>query len=174
MYTAGYLSEQLGRLPASTYWCELAANAGHRKAAGNFDFAAMQSGDRAAAACWAERQGEVGEGAGYAALTQFAAESGDKEAEFTWSGLGTEMDQDFCQQRHAQLLMQRNPDNPPVLQKALGYAIRSGEQGNNSGFWVAGIISSTLGDQAADRDWLLKAEQASHPDPRRVIDKYGL
>lgn len=174
MYTAGSLSEQLGRLPASAYWYELAANAGHPKAAGNLAFAAEQRGDRATAARWAQRQGELGEGAGYAALTQFAAEAGDKDAEFTWSRLGADLDQDFCQQRYAQLLMQRNPDNPPVLQTALGYAIRSGEQGNNNGFWVAGIVSSTLGDRAAARAWLLKAEQAGHPDARRVIDKYGL
>jgi len=174
MYDAGCVSGELGRTSASTYWWEAAARNGHPKAAYNLGIAAFQAGDLGAAQHWCQRAAELGEGGGCAALTQMAAEAGDDRAEMYWSRQGAELGHPFCLMRYGQLLVQANPEDRAVVQRALALEERAAEMGEAGAMFLAGTMNGQLGYRSEAHRWLEQAERAGHPRARSVMDRYGL
>lgn len=173
MYDAGCVSAELGRTSASTFWWEAAARRGHANSAYNLGVAAFQAGDLDVARHWYQTAAELGEGGGCAALTQMAADAGDKQAEMHWSGRGAELGHPFCLMRYGQLLMQANPNDRAVMQRALALEERAAETGEANAMFLAGVVNGQLGHQPEARRWLEQAERAGHPRARNVIDRYG-
>ena len=174
MYNAGCVHNQFGRTSASIYWWEAAASSGHAKSAYNLAVTTLHAGDTQRARQWYQTAAELGDGDGYAALTQMAAEAGDKQAEMHWSQLGAELGHPFCMMRHGQLLVQANPGDRTVMQRALALEERAAGTGSSDAMYLAGIINLQLGLPSDARRWLERAEQAGDTDARGVIRKYGL
>lgn len=173
MYDAGCVNSDLGRTSASTYWWEQAARRGHAQSAYNLGVLAMRAGDLNAARPWYQKAAELGDGGGCAALTQMAAEAGDKQAEMHWSRQGAELGHPFCLTRYGQLLMQANPNDPTVMERALVLEERAAQTGDADAMFLAGIINGQLGRRPEARWWLEQAERAGNPRARTVIDRYG-
>jgi TPR repeat protein len=174
MYNAGCVHNRFGRTSASIYWWEAAASSGHAKSAYNLAVSALHAGDTQRARQWYQTAAELGDGDGYAALTQMAAEAGDKQAEMHWSQLGAELGHPFCMMRNGQLLVQANPGDRTVMQRALALEERAAGTGSADAMYLAGIINLQLGLPSDARRWLERAEQAGDTDARGVIRKYGL
>jgi tetratricopeptide (TPR) repeat protein len=174
MYDAGCIHNESGNISASTFWWETAAKSGHAKSAYNLAVTAFQAGDMPRARQWYQAAAELGDGRGYASLTQMASDAGDGQAQMHWSQLGAELGHPFCLMRYGQLLVQANPNDRTVVQRALALEERAAATGSADAMYLAGIIHLQLGSPSEARRWLERAEQAGQTSARSTVQKYGL
>jgi hypothetical protein len=148
--------------------------------------AMIEAGDGYAAAgsvgvarSWFERAVAAGSSEAFGHIARLAEAAGDEQGEREWSRKGADAGDAWCMGNYAYFRLldaqqASGKDIGPILAETYSYAVRAAHLGQVNAMYSAGLASAFLGRGDEARDWLLRADEAHHPNARPMMRKLGL